>query len=122
MPQNLTTNKPSIADVLDSAPWQSLENNLNTLRERIDTSITNSHTLREQYRAELLQDNPELLSKIQTPSELALKNAEKIFKSGIVAASDGTISPVPLLAGSKIQVGVVIVSNRGDVVDLVTRV
>jgi hypothetical protein len=45
-----------------------------------------------------------------------------VFRQGIVAAADGTVSPVPLVAGSKIQIGVVIVSNRGDVVDLVTRV
>jgi hypothetical protein len=39
-----------------------------------------------------------------------------------VAAADGTVSGVPLLSGSKIQVGVVIVFNRGEIVDLVTRV
>jgi len=39
-----------------------------------------------------------------------------------VAAADGTVSPVPLPSGSKIQIGVVIVFNRGEVVDLITRV
>ena len=48
--------------------------------------------------------------------------AESLLRSGTVAAADGTISPVPLLAGTKIQVGVVIVSNQGDVVTLVTKV
>jgi len=122
MPQNQSTIKPSIAEILDSAPWQPLEQHLNSLKERVDRSIAASHELRERYREELLADNPELVARIQRPSQAALQQAETIFKTGIVAASDGTIAPVPLLAGSKIQVGVVIVSNRGDVVDLVTRV
>lgn len=122
MPQNQTTTSPSIAEVLNAAPWQSLEQHLDSLTERVDHSINESHSLRERYRLELLSDNPDLINKIMRPSISALRNAEHIFKSGIVAASDGTVSPVPLLAGSKIQVGVVIVSNHGDVVDLVTRV
>lgn len=122
MPQNQTTINPSIKEVLDSAPWQPLEVHLSSLKERVDKSITASHELREKYRQELLSDNPELATKIKRPSQDALKKAEEIFKTGIIAASDGTISPVPLLAGSKIQIGVVIVSNRGDIVDLVTRV
>jgi len=40
---------------------------------------------------------------------------------GTVAASDGTVSAVPLLSGSKIQVGVVIVFNSGEIVDLMER-
>ena len=122
MPQNQTTINPSIKEVLDSAPWQPLEVHLNSLKERVDKSIAASHELREKYRQELLSNNPQLALKIKRPSQAALKIAEEIFKTGIIAASDGTISPVPLLAGSKIQIGVVIVSNRGDIVDLVTRV
>jgi hypothetical protein len=112
----------SIADVLDNAPWQSLEFHLNTLTERIDTSINASHAIRDEYRNELLSDKPELKEKIKKPSEEILRIARDNFKNGVVSAADGTVSPVPLLAGSKIQVGVVIVSNRGDIVDLVTRV
>ncbi len=122
MPQNQAATKPSLIDVLNSAPWNSLENHLNDLQERIDISISTSHNLREQYRKELLAENPELYSSIKKPSVQALEQAESIFKTGTIAASDGTISPVPLLGGSKIQVGVVIVSNTGDIVDLVTRV
>ena len=112
----------SISEVLENAPWQSLELHLDTLKERIDTSVMASHTIRDEYRRELLTDNPALVTKIVRPSNATLESTQEIFKSGIIAASDGTVSPVPLLAGSKIQVGVVIVSNRGDVVDLVTRV
>ena len=112
----------SISDVLNNAPWQSLELHLNTLTERIDASISKSHEIRDEYRKELLSDKPELLSKIKRPSENAMKIAQDNFKSGIISAADGTVAPVPLLAGSKIQIGVVIVSNRGDIVDLVTRV
>ncbi|SET15756.1 hypothetical protein [Anaerobranca gottschalkii] len=119
MPDTLNT---SIADVLNSAPWQPLELHLNKLKERIDASLNASHALRVKYRKELLADNPDLVNKISRPSESSLQLAQNAFKSGIIAASDGTVSPVPLLAGSKIQVGVVIVSSRGDVVDLVTRV
>lgn len=118
----LDTLNTSISDILDSAPWQSLELHLNTLKERIDTSINVSHAIRDKYREELLADNPDIVNKITRPSEDALQLAQNVFKSGIIAASDGTVSPVPLLAGSKIQVGVVIVSNHGDVVDLVTRI
>src|SRR3972149_1547367 len=42
--------------------------------------------------------------------------------NGVVAASDGTISSVPLLGGSKIQVGVVVVFNKGQVVGFVTKI
>ena len=112
----------SIADVLSAAPWQSLELHLNTLRERIDDSVITSHMIRDEYRKELLKDNPDLINKIMRPTETMLKQAQNTFRSGVIAASDGTISLVSLLAGSKIQVGVVIVTNRGEVVDLVTRV
>jgi hypothetical protein len=112
----------SLSDVLDNAPWQSLEAHLDTIKQRIDTSVNASHTIRDEYRKELLADNPELVTKIKRPSDVALDEAKELFKSGIIAASDGTVAPVPLLAGSKIQIGVVIVTNRGDIVDLVTRV
>lgn len=116
------SNRPSLTQVLENAPWKSLEVHLNDLKERVDISISRSHELRQQYRNELLQDNPELAIKIKKPSEEALRNAVHVFSSGTVAAADGTISPVPLLGGSKIQVGVVIVTNKGNVVDLVTKV
>lgn len=119
MPSTIDT---SIADVLDTAPWQTLELHLDTLKERVDYSINASNAIRNKYREELLSGNPDLINKIKSPSEATLKQAQDTFKSGIIAASDGTISPVPLLAGSKIQIGVVIVTNRGTVVDLVTRV
>jgi len=115
-------NNFSISDVLDNAPWQSLELHLNTLTERIDTSISKSHAIREEYRNELLSDRPDLKEKIKKPSEEALRIARDNFKKGIISAADGTVAPVPLLSGSKIQVGVVIVSNRGDIVNLVTRI
>ena len=118
----LDTVNTSISDVLAKAPWQSLELHLNTLKERIDDSVIASHEIRNKYREELLSDNPDLVNRIMKPSDASLKAAQDSFKTGIIAASDGTVSPVPLLAGSKIQIGVVIVSNRGDVVDLVTRV
>jgi len=112
----------SISDVLNNAPWQSLELHLNTLTERIDNSINMSHAIRNEYRNELLSDRPDLKEKIKRPSEEALRIARDNFKNGVISAADGTVAPVPLLAGSKIQVGVVIVSNRGDIVNLVTRV
>jgi hypothetical protein len=115
-------NNFSISDVLDNAPWQSLELHLDTLTERIDTSIHRSHTIRDDYRNELLSDRPDIKEKIRRPSEESLKTAQDNFKNGVICAADGTVAPVPLLAGSKIQVGVVIVSNRGDIVNLVTRV
>lgn len=119
--QNQTINR-SIDSVLNSAPWQSLEQHLNLVKEKIDDSIILSHRLREQYREELLNENPELLVKIRRPSSEMMDKAKNIFLNGTVAAADGTITTVPLLGGSKIQVGVVIVSNKGNVVDLVTRV
>ncbi len=112
----------SITDVINKAPWKSLELHLNSLKESIDVAICESHALRNKYRDELLSDDPDLKNKITRPSEKSLIDAQKAFKAGVIAAADGTISPVPLLSGSKIQVGVVIVSNRGDVVDLVTKV
>jgi hypothetical protein len=114
--------KPSIDEVLDSAPWVSLERHLDTLPERVNRSIETAHNIRDQFRAELLEKQPELVGRITRPSEDALRKSESLFKSGTIAASDGTVAPVPLVAGTKIQIGVVIVSNRGDVVDLVTRV
>jgi hypothetical protein len=78
--------------------------------------------MRDQFRSELLETRPDLPKRILRPSAQAIRASENLFKSGIVAASDGTVSPVALVAGTKIQIGVVIVSNRGHVVDLVTRV
>ena len=112
----------SLDDVIRSAPWQPLEEHLNTLTDKIDESIIASHSLREAYRTELLSNNPALINQIKRPSDVVQKKAIELFKTGVIAAADGTLSPVALLAGSKIQVGVVIVSNKGDVVDLVTRV
>jgi len=114
--------KPSLEDVLRNAPWVSLEEHLNVMPGRVDASIQVAHARREQFREELLAAQPELLSKISKPSPEALLKAQVVFRTGVVAAADGTVSPVPLVAGTKIQVGVVIVSNRGEVVDLVTRV
>lgn len=119
---SLNSPKPSIDDVLRSAPWVSLETHLDTLQERVDGSIQIAHKLREQFRAELLASRPEILQQIRRPSAAAFSKSEETFRRGIVAAADGTIAPVPLLGGTKIQIGVVLVSNRGDVVDLVTRV
>jgi hypothetical protein len=115
-------NRPSINELLESAPWVPLEEHLNHIRQRVDRSISKAHELRERYRDELLAQQPHLASQIRTPSAAALYTAEQMFRTGTISAVDGTISPVPLLAGSKIQIGVVIVTNRGDVVDLVTRV
>lgn len=88
----------------------------------MDDSIRHARELRQQYREELLANDPGLRDKIQRPSEAALASATELLRTGTVAAADGTLSAVPLLGGSKIQVGVVIVSNQGEVVDLVTRV
>jgi hypothetical protein len=113
---------PSITEILEAAPWRELEQHLNEIRERVDSSITLAHRVREDYRRELLSDRPDLLASVRRPSPESLRRAEKLLGTGRVAASDGTIAPVALLAGSKIQVGVVIVFNSGEVVDLVTRV
>src|SRR5687768_15042221 len=114
--------RPSLHELLEHAPWRSLEEHLGDLRERVDASVQTAHRMRERYREELIESRPELLAAIARPSAEALEAAKALFLNGTVAASDGTISPVPLVAGAKIQVGVVIVSNTGDVVDLVTRV
>jgi hypothetical protein len=113
---------PSIAEILEANPWVGLEQHLDHLRERVDASITLAQRRRLAYREELLRDRPDLLEKIRRPSAEALQRAEQLLHTGTVAAADGTISPVPLLGGAKIQVGVVIVFNSGEVVDLVTRV
>lgn len=112
----------SIESLLQSVEWHPLEIHLNDITFRIDESVTKAQEMRGKYREELLESNPELQSKIQRPSTGALEKAKKLLTTGTVAASDGTISPVPLLGGTKIQVGVVIVSNTGEVVNLVTRV
>lgn len=112
----------TLAHYLDTAEWRPLEVHINDLRIRIDSSITKTQKMREEYRRELLKDNPEIAEKIVRPSKESLLKAEKLLMEGNVSASDGTLSPVPLLGGSKIQVGIVIVSNKGEVVNLVTEV
>jgi hypothetical protein len=112
----------SIEQILGTAPWVDLEEHLNELRERVDRSISVAHQRRAEYRRELLERKPELRAAIRRPSAAALREAERLLMKGIVAAADGTLSPVALLAGCKIQVGVVIVFNSGQVVDFVTRV
>jgi hypothetical protein len=113
---------PSIAEVLDLAPWRDLEEHVSDWRERVDGSIRASQDLRRRYREELLADDPDLPSRIHRPSSEALARAKNLMQSGTVAAADGTVSQVPLVGGAKIQVGVAIVFNSGQVVDLVTRV
>jgi hypothetical protein len=113
---------PPIAEVLAHAPWNTLEQHLTGLRGRVDESLDRSRRLRHAYRDELVENNPDLLNQIRGVSGEDLGRATDLLKSGIVAAADGTVAPVPLLGGSKIQVGVVIVYNSGEVVNLVTRV
>ena len=43
---------PSIEEILRSAPWVSMEEHLDQLRERVDHSISMAHTLRAQYRVD----------------------------------------------------------------------
>jgi hypothetical protein len=114
--------RPSIEELLARAPWTRLEEHLDGLRERVDESVTAARTLRNTYREELLRRSPEVVERIRQPTDEALDAAERLLLSGTVAAADGTVSAVPLLGGSKIQVGVVIVFNSGEVVDLVTRI
>ncbi len=121
-PQPVPQPRPSIEQLLQAAPWRSLEEHLNDLRERVDRSISIAQSMRQRYRQELLAAHPDLLQQIRRPSTAAIEVAKRLFVTGTVAAADGTLSPVPLLGGSKIQVGVVIVFNSGKVVDLVTRV
>lgn len=118
------TDKPtnSILQVLEHANWQPLEIHLNDITSRIDSSITQTQEMRIKYREELLTDRPELKDKIMRPSKESLETAQKLLGEGTVAAADGTLSPVPLLGGSKIQIGVIIVSNKGDIVNLVTKI
>lgn len=113
---------PSIAEMLEREPWRGLEEHLDGLKERIDSSVRSAHELRKRYRQELLEENRELVEQIRRPSKEALDRACQLLQRGSVAASDGTVSPVPLLSGAKIQVGVVIVFNTGQAVERVTRI
>jgi len=122
MTNNPAQPRPTIEEVLRDYPWASFEKHLDDLKERVDKSITKTNELRAKYREELLSQNPEIRQGIKRPSRESLENAEKLLMTGVVAASDGTISSVPLLGGSKIQVGVVIVFNKGQVVDFVTKI
>lgn len=115
-------NRPSILQVLEKSPWTNFEEHLDDLKDRVDNSVKKTNILRQKYREELLQANPDLMQSIKKPSQESLDRAQRLLISGTVAASDGTISPVPLLGGSKIQVGVVIVFNKGLVVDYVTKI
>ena len=112
----------SLADIVSVAPWVALEHHIDRLRERVDASVLASHERREQLRAEILKNIPDVKSRIRRPPPEKMAWAKGLLRSGIVAASDGTFAAVPLLSGSKIQVGVVIVTNTGDSVRLVTRV
>lgn len=122
MTQNAGNSRPTIRQVLQSSPWTNFEDHLNDLKERVDNSINKTNALRLRYRQELLENSPELVNKISRPSLTSLENAKHLLLSGTVAASDGTISHVPLLGGSKIQVGVVIVFNKGLIVDYITKI
>jgi hypothetical protein len=114
--------RPTIEQVLKDYPWESYEEHLNDLKERVDNSIIKTNELRAKYREELLSKNPDIIQGIKRPSRESLDHAEKLLTKGVVAASDGTISSVPLLGGSKIQIGVVVVFNKGQVVDFVTKI
>lgn len=117
-----TSTNNSIETVLSKNAWNNLEKYLDDIGDSIDKSIKKSNDLRVKYREEILNDHPQLREQIKTPSLESLKNAEYTLTHGTVAASDGTLSIVPLIGGSKMQVGVVIVYNTGNCVDYVTRV
>lgn len=124
MSDSITAARPtgfSIKETIASAGWVPLEEQLATLRQRVDASIHNAQRLRRVYRDELLAD-PALRAAVCTPTDTALERAVALLHEGTVAAADGTVQAVAMLGGSKIQVGVVIVPNTGKVVDLVTRV
>jgi len=112
----------SLADILAVAPWMDLEAHLDHLRERVDNAVSASHARRDQLRVEILTGNPEIRNRIRRPAPSAMAWAKSLLSNGIVAAADGTVAAVPLLSGTKIQVGVVIVTNTGESVRLVTRV
>ena len=112
----------TILQVLQNSPWENFEEHLNDLKDRVDNSVRRTNQLRSQYREELLSRDPELSTRILRPSLAKLNIARNLLTSGTIAASDGTISHVPLLGGSKIQVGVVIVFNKGEVFDYITKV
>ncbi|MFE0148531.1 hypothetical protein ACFWY5_15405 [Nonomuraea sp. NPDC059007] len=111
-----------MADILSVAPWTDLEKHIDHLRDRVDAAVLASHARREQLRTEILSENPGLRTQIRRPQPEKLAWAKGLLRSGIVAASDGTVAAVPLLSGTKIQIGVVIVTNTGESVRLVTRV
>lgn len=112
----------SLADILAVAPWTDLEEHINGLRERIDSAVLASHARRAGLRQQILTESPEIRTRIRRPTPEALRWAKNLLATGVVAAADGTVAAVPLLSGTKIQVGVVIVTNTGDSVRLVTRV
>ncbi|MEO3858534.1 hypothetical protein [Acrocarpospora sp. B8E8] len=111
----------SLADILAVAPWAELEEHINHLRERVDTAVLASHARRDRLRTEILSENPEIRARIRRPRPETLVWAKNLLRTGIVAAADGTIVAVPLLSGTKIQIGVVVVTNTGESVRLVTR-
>lgn len=112
----------SLADILAVAPWMDLEQHINRLRERVDEAVLASHARRDQLRVEILSENPALRERIRRPKSESMDWAKDLLRTGIVAAADGTVAAVPLLSGTKIQVGVVVVTNTGESVRLVTRV
>src|ERR1700730_11620922 len=112
----------SLADILTVAPWVELEQHIDHLRERVDEAVLASHARREQLRTEILSEDPTLRTRIRRPRPEAMGWAKSLVRTGIIAAADGTVAAVPLLSGTKIQVGGVIVTNTGDSVRLVTRV
>src|SRR4051812_7160436 len=93
----------SLADILAVAPWMELEQHIDHLRERVDDAVRASHFRREQLRAEILSETPEVRARIHRPTPAALAWAKRLIGSGIVAAADGTVAAVPLLSGTKIQ-------------------
>jgi hypothetical protein len=112
----------SLADILAVAPWMELEEHISHLRERVDSAVREAHARRDQLRNEILSEQPDLRRRIRKPTPESLQRAKSLLGTGIVAAADGTVAAVPLLSGTKIQVGVVVVTNTGDSVRLVTRV
>ena len=112
----------SLADILAVAPWRDLEHHLDQLRDRVDAAVVASHAKRDQLRAEVLSENPELRAKVRRPRAESMEWAKHLLRAGTVAAADGTVVAVPLLSGTKIQVGVVVVTNTGESLRLVTRV
>lgn len=105
---------PTFDEMVDLDVWQPVEEFFAGAEDVISADVRQAVDFRRQLREELLNDAPELGSKIRRPTPELLTWAKNELFEGQVCAIDGTLSRSPSLSGGRARIGVAATSYAGN--------